>query len=987
MKTKALIVNFLMLLTGLQAQNPFHRIYDTRYMIPSSETYDGIQDDKGYLWFSCDHGLVRFDGYQFRNYEIKDGLPENSVCGFRKDAEGRIWVNSYGGKLAYIKEGQIKPYAYNAVLDSFMRAEEMSNNTVFLSYWIDKQSQAHLYLRKAGYVVVDTAGKISKHSIPGSHTLHVMFDAEGEAFFTGPGQQFYDSAVVHHNGKCWAVSLAAIKQDFNISRNLFAVSLDEKVLLGFQYSAFLIGPDGIEKIFNSPYYLSSVGVDLSGRLWLLTVGGGLYVADKNLNLLHHYFQGESFSSFVQDHEGGIWLTSLNKGFFYIPSTNHFTLSAEDGFPSQTVANIAHDDDGQLWIAYTNGRVVIAKNGRLTQLDLGLTPFETINEMVFDPCLNRVWVGTSARLLYCNVHERQFFQISSPEKKWGKRYPIKSMAFDENNCILWIGQFNGVSNLKALKYENRYNRVDKPLNDRVESIKAGKNGLVWVGTSSGLYKFENDEMVYYGDKYPILKNRIVALNTFGDTLWIGTKGHGLLMLVDDSLKQFTKNDGLPSNSVKSISFLDKKILVGTNEGMALMEMPLPYKTLMEVKTMGYRELISKEIEKIVVANDTVYIATKVGISMLNNMSKPDPEFEMPLHIRQIFVENRPVQNLENLRLPFRNNNITFEFFGISLIKTGKLTYRHRLLGLENDWVIDQQIVAQYPFLPPGSYRFEVEVQHPDGHWSHQPASFSFVVAKPYWREWWFLLLIGISVLLLFLLSMQIYGKIRMRRERMLNDINRYQQEALVCQMNPHFLFNALNTVQRYILENDKTSSSRYLSVFARLMRRILEQAQISFHSVKNEQELLRLYIEMEAARFSNRFEYNLTTDTRIDVEKTQIPVFLIQPLVENAIKHGLMNSSNPGKLSVFFGIKNEFDLICEVEDNGIGRKAASEISRTLEKTSLGLNILQKRILLLNQRSDSPITLTYYDLSDKNGQPSGTRVILCFPNIVKHILENE
>lgn len=985
MKTKLLVVFFLLWAPSLWAQDPFHRVYDTRFMIPSSEAYDGIQDDDGYLWFSCDHGLVRFDGYQFRNYEIKDGLPENSVFNFRKDDKGRIWVNSYGGKLAYIEKGQIIPYAYNVVLDSFLQAESMTNNTVYVSYWIDKQQQAHIYMKKAGEVLIDSAGHLTTNKQPDHHNLHVMFDQWGKAFFMGPGDLMYDSAVIHLNGKKWSFSLESIRQENKVSRNLFAVQIGEKVLLGFQYSAFLVGRKGIEKIFNSPHYLTTAQIDLRGNIWLLTIGGGVYITDQKLNLLHQYFKDESFSGFVQDHEGGIWLSSLNKGFFYIPTTDHFSISPENGFPNQTITTIAADNSGQLWIAYNNGQIVVTKNGNIKKMDIGLKPFERINEMLFDPCRKRILIATNMRILHTSTHQIHFHQIHSPVEKWKNGYGIKSMSFDEQNCMVWLGYFDAFSNLPALECPDAKKSIERDINERVESISAGENGMVWVGTSSGLYCFDGDSVQFYGGRSPMLRDRIVALKTRGDTLWIGTKGYGLLMLAGDSLRQFSKKDGLPSNSVKSIAFYKQFVLVGTNEGLAQLELSKTGAPLGHIRHRGYREIISREIEKIVVSGNTVFLATKIGISILLNPDKPEPDFEMPLHIREIYVENRPIKKTDHLRLPFKSNNITFEFFGISLIKTGKLTYRHRLLGLEKDWVIDQQIVAQYPFLPPGSYRFEVEVQHPDGHWSQQPASFSFVVAKPYWREWWFLMLIGLALLLLMHFIAQIYIKYKSRQERMLNDINRYQQDALVSQMNPHFMFNALNTVQRYILENDKTSSSRYLSVFARLMRRILEQAQLPKSSLINEQELLRLYIEMEVARFSSRFEYNIITDPRIDMEKTQVPVFLIQPLVENAIKHGLMNSHKPGKLELRFLVENENDLVCEVVDNGIGRIAAMEISKTLEKTSLGLSILQKRIVLLNQRSDSSISINYIDLYDDDGQPTGTRVILRFPNTV--IINNE
>ncbi len=987
MNIKALVFFFFIVPVILIAQNPFHRVYDTKYSIPSAEAYDCIQDDDGYLWFSTDHGLVRFDGYLFRAYGIEDGLPENSVFIFRKDDKGRIWFNSFGGKLAYIEKGKIVPYAYNEVLDSLMRARNTTRSSVFLSYYVDDRYQAHVFMANVGNIEVDSLGRLSEKKDPPNQNLQLMFDPMGKAYFEGPKDLVFDSVVVQSGQSRIAVSLSGIEKNLRIGRNLFALKLDQKVVVGYQFSALLIGPQGEEKIFKCPHYIVSVDMDSSGQIWLLTLGGGSYIFDKELNLLHHYFEGESFTGFEQDHEGGIWLSSLNNGFFYIPTTDHFALSAEAGLPNELVVTIEYDDRAQLWIAYADGQIIVLKNDKTTQLNIKLRPYEKINEMAFDECNRRIWLGTNMRLLYSSVLQKKFFEVNPSYTSDLSFFDVRSMDFDPVSCKLWLGGYGGISHIqntgKMQRFKSSYNNLFK---ERFEALEIGQDHCLWVGTSIGLYRLCDSVLFFYGDKYPISKNRITALHFSADTLWIGTRGYGLFMLARDTLMQFTTTDGLPSNSVNAIGILNRKLLVGTNEGLALLALPISEANKSGIKTMGYRELVSKQIEKIIVGGDSVFVATKLGISILRNLDKPSPAFEMPLHIREVFVENRPVGLKENLRIPYNENSITIEYFGISLIKTGKLTYRHRLVGLEEDWVENQQIVAQYPYLPAGSYRFEVEVRHAEGHWSASPATFSFVVLKPFWYKWEFILFAGIVTIALFVIGVRLYGRSKIRHQRLLSDINWYQQEAFVGQMNPHFMFNALNTVQKFILENDKMASIRYLNVFARLMRRVLEQARIKESSLESEQDLLNLYVEMESVRFDNYFEYTLTTDPYIDKKQTVIPVFLIQPLVENAIKHGLMNSKKHGKLGVRFLLKNENDLLCEVEDNGIGRKAASEIANTLGKTSAGLSILQNRISLINQRSNSSISLTFHDLFDEQQQASGTLVSLLLPAKIVKIPEN-
>ena len=209
----------------------------------------------------------------------------------------------------------------------------------------------------------------------------------------------------------------------------------------------------------------------------------------------------------------------------------------------------------------------------------------------------------------------------------------------------------------------------------------------------------------------------------------------------------------------------------------------------------------------------------------------------------------------------------------------------------------------------------------------------------------------------------------------------EMTALLAQMNPHFLFNSLNSIDSYIIRNESKKASEYLNNFARLMRLILQNSRSNYISLKDELETLELYLQMEGLRFKDKFEYEIHVDEDIDTTSTMIPPMLIQPYVENAIWHGLMHKNNGaiGKVEILIN-KKENRLLCVVQDNGIGRQKAQEIKAqksTNRKRSMGMQITQDRIEMINKLYDTNTSMKITDLQDNEGNAEGTRVELVIP----------
>jgi LytS/YehU family sensor histidine kinase len=329
----------------------------------------------------------------------------------------------------------------------------------------------------------------------------------------------------------------------------------------------------------------------------------------------------------------------------------------------------------------------------------------------------------------------------------------------------------------------------------------------------------------------------------------------------------------------------------------------------------------------------------------------------------------------------------------------------LIGLDTNWInTGNNRSVSFQHLPPGSYRFEVKAASGTNQWS-SVESYAFIIEPPFWQRWWFMAVLILLAIAGILGAAKIYINHIQRREdekarvqqlitKAASERQQAQLEALQnkqkatearlqsmrLQMNPHFLFNALNSIQQMILAGDETIATRCLSKFSKLLRRILIHSDKEKITLREELETLRLYVDLESFRFRDRFEYFITCENSIDQDDARIPTLLIQPFVENAIWHGLMHKEGVRRLLVHFKEENE-TLICTIEDNGIGRQASQAIKENSlhdqKHTGKGIAVATERLRVFGENSGHTSQLEIIDLKTDQGLPAGTRVIVKFP----------
>ncbi len=338
----------------------------------------------------------------------------------------------------------------------------------------------------------------------------------------------------------------------------------------------------------------------------------------------------------------------------------------------------------------------------------------------------------------------------------------------------------------------------------------------------------------------------------------------------------------------------------------------------------------------------------------------------------------------VRLKHSQNNLSFYFRTMNIGNTGNTLNRYRVSGLNEQWsVFDHTKQVIYPNLPPGKYVLEVEAQLAWDIESRGLSRFEFRIMPPWWQTWWFYTLLVITIITLFWIVLisrvRFVKKLANRRLEQEREISELRIKALQAQMNPHFTFNAINSIQYYILNKDKDSAFLFISFFSKLIRQTLEFASRNSVSIKEEASFLENYLKLEQMRFEKKFKFKIEVDPLLNNHRQQIPPMLLQPFVENAILHGIMHKDGTGMITIQFKASSENVLQCIVEDDGVGRKRSAEINRGRHSNhkSIGLDITSRRLVLMNEAGRSDYRIEIKDLHEDDGNPAGTRVEINIP----------
>jgi hypothetical protein len=510
-----------------------------------------------------------------------------------------------------------------------------------------------------------------------------------------------------------------------------------------------------------------------------------------------------------------------------------------------------------------------------------------------------------------------------------------------------------------------------------------NSLYYIGTQNGLYLLGKDLRIHHLDPTEnVFSKRIIAIEgTPSGIIWVATDGEGLIGLKDEKIiARFTRKEGLTSDICRAIYLSGNDIWVGTDKGLnKIAYTGTPNSVATYSTTDG---LASDIINTVYVKGHDVYVGTAEGLNVFNE-EKIRTNSSCTLIVDGIVVsgKDRPIDTAW-FELPHKDNNIRVAYSGISYRSAGDIQYRFRLAGLDDNWKITRENFLSYPSLPSGNYKLELQAINKFGVASNL-VTVRFSVTRLIWERTWFRILLAAGlaaiILLFFQLSLRRVRRKESEKAATVLRMSELEQMALRSQINPHFIFNSLNSIQEFVMDKDVLGANEFITNFSRLIRQTLDLSSRPLITLEEEINYLSTYLSLEKRRFDNKFMFDIWLDESIDPAGCRIPPMILQPYLENAVRYGIgYRHDKNGR--IFLRVDYEMPyMTCIIEDNGVGRKKAGLFKSTnsIQYQSQGMSMVAKRIEMINKAGGRPILLRVEDLHGTNGEPAGTRIVVKFP----------
>ncbi len=965
----------------LFAQEPVSIHISEKEGLPDVEIYDMLEDKKGFIWLAADKGLYRYDGKSYVNYSTKNkrGL---SVFNLKEDKHGKIWCNNISGQFFYVEKDSLHLFAdikdrVNHLVPRFILTDEHVEIVTDRGYF-----KANLTTREITKVAREKKDKketpvydVFKHN-------NSLFYATTRIYKVTNG----NTELLKVNGKRNASRFFTIQNNLYINtiyRGALQANTENKI---FKYT------DGKVKEISIPKELKNKRINFIEEIykdvWFAT-NKGIFIyslIDGEFVLKKTLFTSEFITKVIKDKDDNYWVSTIDNGLFVIPNLEII----EQKLPQelQYITTMTKVDDFLVY-GTKRGKIVV-KNSKTNKLfSFNLLSSREINDVVYSKDLNIILISQNldSYLWNLNTNELAVFKGLSSSKDIKIR----------NNNVLFSGSKESVLLKDAFKtFMVKKGKIHKPQKiNKTNQRKEGERVSLRIRRSYANLFAKNDQLyVSYVDGVFVSQNGItkeIKLNnesifgidftqTTDGIVWVTTFKNGVLGIKNDHIVyNYDIGKGLSSNQTSIIS-ADGNNLWVVNEN-SLQFINRANNTFKRVSIKD--ELSITKISSMIVDDDEVFIAGNDGIVSFNK----ERIFKKPtvpnLYFTSVKIKDKDVDVKPRYQLKYANNNMDFHFNSNGFMSKENIVYHYRLLELETEWKTTTSNNVRYPSIPHGQYVFEIKAVDKHKLTESKVQNIRVKVIAPFWLQWWFYLIIMIVISHLYAVRIkrvQLKQKEQLAKEKLANKLVHSQLENLRSQMNPHFIFNALNSIQEYIITNDKYSASLYLSDFSKLIRKYLDQSRVLEVSLKEEIETLKIYLELEKNRFDESFHYQIEVDETIDTTKMLIPSLFLQPYIENSIKHGLLHKKGDKKLSIrFFFNQEKQELICEIEDDGIGRKASYIINKSRESyhNSFSTSATKDRIELLNRDKENTIKYRIYDLHDEKEKSTGTKVILTIP----------
>ncbi len=1001
------------------------KTYTTKDGLVHNYTKKCLQDSKGFLWIITQHGLSRFDGFNFKNFEHNNAdsnsLHVNDIEDIAIDNKDNIWL-SYKSGLCF----------FNQINHQFNIIKVKNRNLKSYVIVFDKKRNCIWSVNFSDYTKIDCA-TLSTYPTSFKKPVTSYNDKINFLLLDSKDRLWIPYARTRYH----TINLTSAKQYYHNERiepTSFYEDNEKNIWMTTWHKGFrkVIVNDSLHeydnygdpnlRISSSEFEFISQGTTqsnaLSGKnfLWVIKYDDGLFLFDKTASKFtkQYYYNANNkngtatdFNEYIfTDKNENIWICTWYGISKINPKEQQFTSRELPELRDQLnnwVSGLVNDpyQKDVLWMSVCG---------------MGIVKYEKSSNKI----LNRFgfYYDDTKSILYGNDYNYDWrwttdLYIDSYKQIWSTTY---AGLFKIKNAV--------VSKITLIDNDSNfiYPRLSKEL---------GK-GVIWVTGQKGIFRVDA-----LTNKYSFFADENDKENNFYDIEQLDNEN--LVLASDSGIKIFNivshKFTALKENSIelnpaekasRCIELIDKKLYIGSLNGLRVYDFSTKICTELG-KSVGIDKVDECRLKKD--NNKNLWIITSHGLFKYNpskfdfekfttndgiySLSEEPATFfsyneNFYIGYRMAFTSFNPAHvNINNqltnaviteiiingkvlheplsisqknpLQLNFNKNEIILNYTAPDFTNTDKITFIYQLEGYEKEWIMaGTRRTATYTNLPPGNYTFKLKAANSSGLINNAYKSFSFYIKPALWQRWWFWPLLGlIFVGLVIFIARKRVTAIR-QKEKQKTAVNKAMAELetkmLRSQMNPHFIFNSLNSIQKYIWENKEEDAAEYLARFAKLMRAILENSRKELVLLKDEIEVMKLYIELEHRRSNSNFDYSIKLSEHIDLLKVAIPPLLMQPFIENAIWHGLNKKKEKGNLIVYVTCTND-QLICTIDDDGVGRQLhVGEISTV--KKSLGIGITKERINRLMETTKQFAGVILEDKMDK-GIAYGTKVILTLP----------
>jgi len=946
------------------AQQPLLRHYTISDGLPSNTVYSIFQDSRGFMWFCTDWGVCRFDGHHFEKITSDDGLLDNEVFSIYEDAWQRLWLNTYNQRLTYIYNDKVFS-VLNDTLCQYMEKEGLIFPYITFSPYLTKKEH-HASGQNSTTNLPDTALRSSRY----------QFNDQGIDYY------FYYRKIIRKDH-------AKLTTVLETKGYYFRAAL---YLNGHLYVSVLSDTDRYPKLFydiifkegkplikevKAPYSILTFTSGKNGKLWCCTtegiseydparnsIGEDQFIAMKGI---------VSYSSFI-DKQGNCWYAT-NEGVYMQPVNTVLAYTAASGLANNNVNAVCHLPGGKLMAGYDNGRIMIREGHTFRFFGVVINSDESWNRILyFLPAGEHTFfAGTDCGLFKGDIRQKTCLQMT--------KFPEKSAAIRDGILLLCRNAGIYGNNLVYTLASGRFDTLSS-LNNliRVTATTIDTKGVYWLGTMEGLYYYDKTLQKFIRDSaFP--NNRVTSLNILKGRLIISTHTNGIYIRDGYRMLRINEKNGLVSNICKR-TYIDEKerLWINTEKGLARVTFSEDFSH--SVYHFSAADGVPGHmINDITFGDGKAYLATSSGIIIIDQ-DQTSRSLPYKVYILKVSFKDSVINYPKSIALNYNQNNVQVTYTAISYLEGRDITYKYLLRGAGNDTVITEEGTLNLGALEPGSYELMVWAAGKNNVWNNTPAILYITVSPPFWGKGWFIAGAGFLLLLLITLAYKYrISSVRKKeaekaeRKKMIAEL---EMQALRAQINPHFMFNALNAIQNYYNKNDELGANYYMASFSRLIRKTLIHSKEHWNTIANEMSMLKAYIELEQMRFRHHFSYEIFVEPGL--EECKIPTMLLQTYTENAINHGLRHLQHEtGKLFISCR-KNGDAIVCIIEDNGVGFEKAQKLdSRPDDYKSMGLKITAGRIAAINELYGTSIITKITDRQhlDKNSQ--GTIIEITIKNI--------